>query len=514
MSLLSNPIVLRMAVMFVAAGFAFVMGLLLIRRMRRSITEEASFPDAPVAPESFPLHTYHAVIQQLKQQKHELLSSQREERRRAKTSENISAAVLSNLSCGVLFFTPNGLVRQANGSAKQILGFASPAGMSAAEMFRDAELISASDGAYANLAEAVDASLREKIRFRHLEARYHTPAGEERTLDITVSAVHAPDNEVLGAACLINDRTEMTEIRRQQELRGEMSAEMALDCALRSPRSRDTRSNSQPAGMRNWHGSWRPTSLPRRRIWIARLVVFSPAQKLQELASKLELTTSMLPAVFQGRKTGRNGATMKRMAYVFLAEIVLTGMLVIAGRRTISASGRLCPRRPQGRQKRSGQEIRQRQFAHNRQNQHRGKGSRVDRAEDANPGSTSDANAAPADSSTAVTPEAQPQDAAKTAEDAKKANDEWKQKFADQKAKIDLLTRELDVAQREYRLRAAAFYADAGNRLRNQGSWDKEDAQYKKDIAQKQKAVDDAKKALDDIKEQGRKAGVSARDRE
>jgi nitrogen fixation/metabolism regulation signal transduction histidine kinase len=227
--LLSNPIVLRMAVVFVAAGFAFVMGLLMIRRMRRGITEEASFADPPVAPESFPLHTYHAVIQQLKQQKHELLSSQREERRRAKTSENISAAVLSNLSCGVLFFTPNGLVRQANASAKQILGFASPAGMSAAEMFRDAELISSSDGAYANLAEAVDASLREKIRFRQLGALYRTPAGGERTLDITVSSVQAHDSEILGAACLINDRTEMTTIRRQQELRGEMSAEMALE---------------------------------------------------------------------------------------------------------------------------------------------------------------------------------------------------------------------------------------------------------------------------------------------
>ncbi len=220
---------LRVVMMFVAAGFAFVLGMLVIRRMRRSITEEASFGDAPVAPESFPLHTYHAVIQQLKQQKHELLSSQREERRRAKTSENISAAVLSNLSSGVLFFTPNGLVRQANGSAKQILGFASPVGMSAAEMFRNAELISVSDGTSANVAEAVDASLREKIRFRQMEARYRTPAGEERILDVTVSSVQTPDMEVLGAACLINDRTEMTQIRRQQELRGEMSAEMALE---------------------------------------------------------------------------------------------------------------------------------------------------------------------------------------------------------------------------------------------------------------------------------------------
>src|SRR6185312_14250596 len=161
--------------------------------------------------------------------------------------------VLANLSSGVLFFTPNGLVRQANASAKQILGFASPTGMSAAEIFREAELISSSQTPYANLAEAVNVGLREKTRFQRLEARYRTPTGEERTLDITVSSVHAPDGEApgaagpgmagpgvaglgvaglgvacLGVACLINDRTEVTEIRRQEELRGEMSAEMAL----------------------------------------------------------------------------------------------------------------------------------------------------------------------------------------------------------------------------------------------------------------------------------------------
>ena len=121
MRLATNPIVLRMVMVFVAAGFAFIVGLLLMRRMRRSFSEEGSFSDTPSsvsASESFPLHTYHAVIQQLKQQKHELQSLQLVERRRAKTSENISAAVLSNLSSGVLFFTPNGLVRQANASAK------------------------------------------------------------------------------------------------------------------------------------------------------------------------------------------------------------------------------------------------------------------------------------------------------------------------------------------------------------------------------------------------------------
>lgn len=243
MRLVTNPIVLRMALVFVAAGFAFVVGLLLMRRMRRSISEEVSFSGTPSVSESFPLHMYHAVIQQLKQQKHELQSLQVLERRRAKTSENISAAVLSNLSSGVLFFTPNGLVRQANASAKQILGFASPAGMSASEIFREAELISSSQTAFASVADAVNIALREKTRFQRMEASYRTPAGGQRTLDITVSSVHAPDSEgpgaaspsaagagvaCLGVACLINDRTEVAEIRRQQELRGEMSSEMAL----------------------------------------------------------------------------------------------------------------------------------------------------------------------------------------------------------------------------------------------------------------------------------------------
>jgi nitrogen fixation/metabolism regulation signal transduction histidine kinase len=227
--LVTNPIVLRMLLVFVTAAFAFIVGQLLMRRLRRSFSDAGSFTDAASASESFPLHTYHAVIQQLKQQKYELQNLQLLERRRARTSENISAAVLSHLSSGVLFFTPNGLVRQANSSAKQILGFASPTGMSAAEIFRAAELVPASDRTYANLADAVNASLRDKTRFCRLEAHYCTPAEEQRTLDITLSSVHAPEGEAcLGVACLINDRTEVAEIRRQQELRGEMSGEMAL----------------------------------------------------------------------------------------------------------------------------------------------------------------------------------------------------------------------------------------------------------------------------------------------
>jgi PAS domain-containing protein len=236
--MLSNPIVVRMAVVLFVSAFGLWVATLLLRRMRRILTEESFAVDSFPELDQFPMHTYNAVIQQLKQQKHELLSVQQVERRRAKTSENISAAVLSNLSSGVLFLTTNGLVRTANAAAKSILGFASPVGMSVSEIFRDARLSSSlSLGSQETLAAAVQASLREPgLRtqglLRSVEADYNTPAGDQRILEITISPVPTPSGETLGAACLITDKTEFATIQRLQELRGEMSAEMAL--ALRS----------------------------------------------------------------------------------------------------------------------------------------------------------------------------------------------------------------------------------------------------------------------------------------
>lgn len=228
MKLLTNPIMLRMVLVLAAAVAAFLLGLFFIRRLRRNLAEEGTLPEAFPSSDSFPLQTYHAVIQQLKQQKHELQSLQQLERRRARTTENVSAAVLSNLSSGVLFFTGNGLVRQANAAAKQILGYASPAGMSSSEIFHHAKVFPAGGDSKTSLAQAVQASLHENTPARRMEVQFRTPAGEERILEITITSVLAPSGDVLGAACLINDETEMALIRRQQTLRGEMSAEMAL----------------------------------------------------------------------------------------------------------------------------------------------------------------------------------------------------------------------------------------------------------------------------------------------
>ena len=79
------------------------------------------------------------------------------------------------------------------------------------------------------LAEEVQVVLREESKRRQLEADYLTPSGKSRRIAVTVSAVPAVDGALLGAACLISDLSESERIRRQQELQGEISAEMALE---------------------------------------------------------------------------------------------------------------------------------------------------------------------------------------------------------------------------------------------------------------------------------------------
>jgi signal transduction histidine kinase len=176
---------------------------------------------------------YNTVIQQLKQQKHELQVQSQAEQHRARTSENFSQAVLSNLSCGVLVFGPNGLVKTANPSAKSILGFASTTGMGAEDIFRGAvvcidNLEAGASNDPVTLADEINGVLREGSKRREVEAEYETPSGEKRFIAVTVSPVPAVDGSLLGVACLINDLSELERIRRQQELHGEISAEMAL----------------------------------------------------------------------------------------------------------------------------------------------------------------------------------------------------------------------------------------------------------------------------------------------
>jgi PAS domain-containing protein len=232
---LANPVLLRAALVLVCSVSAFVLGLFLMRRLRKNIVAESDLGDsAAAALGMMPVHLYSTVIQQLKQQKHELQVQTQNEQLRARTSENFSQSVLANLSCGVLVFGSNGLVKTANPAAKAILGFASMTGMSAGEIFRGSAVRSQNTGkgegfdTSVRIADEVQTVLQEDCKRRDIKADYQGPSGQKRTIHVTVSRIPTIDGGLLGVACLINDLSEIEDIRRKQELRGEISAEMAL----------------------------------------------------------------------------------------------------------------------------------------------------------------------------------------------------------------------------------------------------------------------------------------------
>lgn len=228
-----NPILVRAGIVMMAGTVAFLLGVILIRLMRKKIAEESDLtPGTSASPDALPLHLYNTVIQQLKQQKHELHVQSKAEQNRAHITETLSQAILSNLSSGVLVFGPNGLIKTSNPAAKQILGFASAAGMSAKDVFRGttvkAKKHSEACDDRVQLADEIEAVLREGSGRRQAEAEYTTPAGAKRWIAVTISPVPCEDGSLLGVACLISDVSDMERIRRDQEMHEELWAEKTL----------------------------------------------------------------------------------------------------------------------------------------------------------------------------------------------------------------------------------------------------------------------------------------------
>jgi PAS domain-containing protein len=227
--------ILRMVLLLVAAIAAFGLGLFLMRRLRKNLAQEPeSLNHAPLAAEGLPVHAYHAVIQQLKQQKHELTTRQLSERRKAKASDSLSSTILSNLSCGVLFLTTSGLVRQANTAARKLLGFASPVGLHAADVFRTATLRpednSSSSGwvSQSSVEQALAPALAGKSAVRGLVLNYFTRDGSSHVLEVTASPVLAEDASLMGTTLVLTDKTDIERIRHDQKVHQEISSELAL----------------------------------------------------------------------------------------------------------------------------------------------------------------------------------------------------------------------------------------------------------------------------------------------
>lgn len=239
MNWLTNPVLTKMAVVLVSAVALFVVAVWLMRRLRQSLSAESaeSFRPVTAGSSSFNLAAYQGVLQRLKEQEAELEALRRSSQQHVTETENISEAVLSNLTSGVVMLNTTGLVQQANPAARTILGYASPLHFHARDLFKGVTGVRGLEGAASEgntgLLEAIENCVRAGRPAKRLEADYTTPAGQRRTLGVTFSPVRSAKGESLGAACLVSDLTDISELSRQIRLKenlaalGEMSAGIA-----------------------------------------------------------------------------------------------------------------------------------------------------------------------------------------------------------------------------------------------------------------------------------------------
>ncbi|HWR35491.1 MAG TPA: ATP-binding protein [Clostridia bacterium] len=240
MDWLANPVTVRAAAVLFFAAVAFVGGAWLMRRVRRELTGDTELRSRTVGESAFALETYNGVIQRLKEQEQELRRLREEASAKASATENVSAAVLSNLASGVVLFNTAGMVQQANEAGKRILGYASPIGLHARDVFRGVtalRMFSAdAETDAAPLIHALEDAQSESNgleSFRRAEMDYTTPAGDVRVLGVTLSPVKTGGGQRLGVACLVSDLTEITQLARQMRTKeslaalGEMSAGIA-----------------------------------------------------------------------------------------------------------------------------------------------------------------------------------------------------------------------------------------------------------------------------------------------
>lgn len=244
MNLLTNPLVLRMGLLLFAGITAFGLCLFMMRQLRKNlVTDSAALPFVPASAEGLPVHAYHSVIQQLKQQKHELAAQHLSERRKAKASDTLSSVILANLSCGVLFLNNAGLVRQANSAARDILGFASPVGLHSSDLFRNATLRSQDETDRSGdpredtlevthevtLDQVLAPALTGKATVRGLLLNYRTRDGANHVLEVTGSPVVAEDASLMGTTLVLTDKTDIERLLHDHTLNQEISAELASD---------------------------------------------------------------------------------------------------------------------------------------------------------------------------------------------------------------------------------------------------------------------------------------------
>ena len=167
---------------------------------------------------------YKRVIRELRTQEAELIRLNAAIQNRADSLEQYNEYLLSSIDSGIISLDTTGNIKAVNQAASKILKLSADiAGREYSRAFSDSSCIT----------QAIRLALKGAGQAGYREISYRLPNGDELVLGVAVSTVRDITGRMLGISILINDLTEVTDLRAQVDHKNRLAAlgEMAAGLA-------------------------------------------------------------------------------------------------------------------------------------------------------------------------------------------------------------------------------------------------------------------------------------------
>jgi signal transduction histidine kinase len=179
-----------------------------------------------------PLKTAENLLLEIKAQQMHIEELERRLKRHGTSELRVWHELLVDLPSGVLLFDRNGMVQQANPAARLALGFASPVGLRASELFRDARVKEDDGSDIGRATDLIGSVLGGGPALQRKNLEYALPDGRWRPLGCTFSPLRR-GIEGAGVLCLVTDLTQVKALEQELAQRRSLAAlgEMAAGIA-------------------------------------------------------------------------------------------------------------------------------------------------------------------------------------------------------------------------------------------------------------------------------------------
>ena len=274
--------------MLFCATFAFLLGLLFMRLLRQEHCRRTQSFGHGARPslETLPLHLYNTVIQQLKQQKHELQVQSQAEQHRARTRKISARRCFPIFPAECWCSARTGWSRQPIRRRRRFWVSLRPPEWERKIFSAERSSVPAVRQQSGDVGEDERRRSRRAWRTRSAQCCAKTASGGKLKPSTKLRRAKSDSSRSRFLRCRggwqfarrrLPDQRPAANWKRSAASRNctaRSRPRWRCNCARRWPRFPATRSNLPTAAIRNWRSNWRPTSRTKPRNWTAALADF------------------------------------------------------------------------------------------------------------------------------------------------------------------------------------------------------------------------------------------------